>query len=483
MKYVVIVGDDEIIPFHRVLDETWTANESEYASQSHTDNSSALYASLYHGYILTDDYYVEMAPIDWVGRKFYVPDYAIGRLVETPADITGMLDEFEAKNGELVIHSALVTGYDFLTDAAQAIVQSLASKGISSANMTQLIGQNWTKTDLANALVSNNSTPPDLTSLNAHFNHYALGDPNLDRLYSDNVNVSFIGGELVFSVGCHSGLSVDNAVSQADNVTLPGDWTLDWPQAFAERATWYIGNTGFGYGDNSTVALSEKLMLYFSDNLSASDGSQWVAVGQALANAKVAYFLDLPVTLDPFVPDKDNVGSYHPFAFDQKAMMEATLYGLPMYRIDPPAAAAQQPTDPDLTITVTQVDAGGSSFGTITEQASVTENTVADGRFFLADGKTSFVPGRPVQPQMTIPIETDDKVAHGALFTGATYHDIPDFDPVIARPVWDIGTGERQLMNDTWYPSKLQTIVSLRTAQGLKQNLVVVPGQFLTTSD
>ena len=56
-----------------------------------------------------------------------MPDLAVGRLVETPAEIGGMLHAYLGTAGGVVPTptSSLVTGYDFLTDAANAVKDEL----------------------------------------------------------------------------------------------------------------------------------------------------------------------------------------------------------------------------------------------------------------------------------------------------------------------------------------------------------------------
>ena len=49
-----------------------------------------------------------------------MPDLPVGRLVETPAEITGMIDAFLA-DSVLDPTTSLVTGYDFLTDGATSV--------------------------------------------------------------------------------------------------------------------------------------------------------------------------------------------------------------------------------------------------------------------------------------------------------------------------------------------------------------------------
>ncbi len=54
-----------------------------------------------------------------------VPGLAVGRLVETPAEIAGMIDAYRRPGGVVVPRSSLVTGYDFLADAADAVTAEL----------------------------------------------------------------------------------------------------------------------------------------------------------------------------------------------------------------------------------------------------------------------------------------------------------------------------------------------------------------------
>src|SRR5204863_8044842 len=121
--------------------------------------------------------------------------------------------------------------------------------------------------------------------------------------------------QIIFSMGCHAGLSVPDE-SVTNPLTQP-----DFAQAFAQRgaATW-VANTGYGYGDDSAVAETEQLMLFLTQEM----GSQAsVSVGQALVTAKQRYLGSAPA---------GGFGLY-----DEKVLLEATLYGLPMLKVSLPA--------------------------------------------------------------------------------------------------------------------------------------------------
>ena len=59
--------------------------------------------------------------------NFPVPGLAVGRLVETPSEIAGLIDAYIETGGVVVPGSSLVTGYDFLADAANAVQTELQS--------------------------------------------------------------------------------------------------------------------------------------------------------------------------------------------------------------------------------------------------------------------------------------------------------------------------------------------------------------------
>ncbi|MFC1951114.1 PKD domain-containing protein [Chloroflexota bacterium] len=453
VKYLVIAGTDEIIPFRRVPDEVYLSNESTYADQAHLE-PSALYASLLLGYVLTDDYYADVAPISWMGRQLYIPDYAIGRLVETPDEIASMLSQYVTNDGELVVETALVTGYDFLSDGAQAIADALQAQGVAVDDIAILINDEWTAEDLANLLLTSPSY--DLNSINAHFNHWATGPAVGEPFYSDQILASSLEGKLVFSMGCHSGLSVDDSVSE------PGDSALDFPQVFSQRSAWYVGNTGYGYGDSDIVALSEELMRNFAWAL--GDGES-AAVGQALVAAKQQYFLSM--------------GTYG--AFDEKILIESTLYGLPMYNVVLTPGDVAGAIGIPLTIKANQI-VDSELLNVITDDFVLIKNsTSSNGTYYSANGETQYAPYKPVQPRATMPISVDGAIAHGVLFTGGEYFDIEGFDPLIGRPVDVLSVEEPQLGDLAWYPSNLQSIVSLQIPTGTLQSLIVMPGQFIAT--
>ena len=67
------------------------SNETEEAADLlftlRNGNANALYAAAALGYFLSDSVYGAFTTMPWLGRDLYLPNVAVGRLVETSRDI------------------------------------------------------------------------------------------------------------------------------------------------------------------------------------------------------------------------------------------------------------------------------------------------------------------------------------------------------------------------------------------------------------
>jgi hypothetical protein len=319
LKYIVLLGGDDIIPHRRIQDTVLVSNENEYPYY----DSVAMRAAAQFNYYLSDDYYAASLPIAANGKEIYIPQYGIGRLVEEPQDIATMIDTFLAAP-TLAPESALITGYDFLIDQAEEISTTISTQGVPTINA--LIDNTWTSQDFRDAAFD--ASTYDLISLNSHFDHFRFfpNDPN-DVYATEFENTDNVRGKLIFSVGCHAGLNVPNA---GTTLAFTG---LDYAEAFAGKGATFIGNTGFGYGDGDLLAYSERLMLNFTQNLGFNpvpyQESTLPTVGLALTEAKQRYINEL--------------GNGAITNYDVKILEEMTLYGLPMLRIDMPVQSDVPP--------------------------------------------------------------------------------------------------------------------------------------------
>jgi hypothetical protein len=131
--------------------------------------------------------------------------------------------------------------------------------------------------------------------------HTAAQGPDGDLVTAAEVAgaTNDLAGALVFSAGCHAGLND------------PG--LLDLPQAYAQKRAHFVGNTGYGFG-GAGIGYSEELALRFARELLRDTSSR---IGVALMRAKQMYYAQ----------------SLSFNANAAKALMELTLYGLPMYQV------------------------------------------------------------------------------------------------------------------------------------------------------
>ena len=108
------------------------------------------------------------------GTRFPVPDLAVGRLVETASEASGMIDAYLNPDGSVKTvtpATSLVTGYDFIADSAQA-VKSQLELGTGAGPRTRLIGAGWTADELRAYLLGTKHY--DTVYLAGHFDANAL---------------------------------------------------------------------------------------------------------------------------------------------------------------------------------------------------------------------------------------------------------------------------------------------------------------------
>jgi len=429
IENVVIVGDDRIIPFRRTLDRT-NHPESNYASAS---RSTTVGAACGNDMTLTDDYYVDREPISWNGHELYLPDLATGRLIETPSEIEGLIDEFIANNGQTDVGKALATGYDFIQDAA-AEMCTLLGTDMGAANVDcSIIGSSWNGTDLRNKQL--HSTPRfDVQSISGHANHWTEGSPGVGDVTTSDIAgaTSDLSGVLIYTLGCHSGLNVP-----PDNGTYP----LDLAQAYLQKRASYVANTGYGWGVRGLVGLSERLMVDFTRALLTGGSAN---IGRSLMLAKQAYYQQTAQFSD----------------YDEKILVESTLYGLPMYQLNTGTALGDE--DPFAADVAFQASGGQAiadaeslssrsvgfslrnSFGTMPLES----HPDGFGNYYSLSSYASNGPSQPTQPLYfrTLEPPTTTQQVRGLILTSGSYTDTTGFDPAI-------GLAENEFTSVTTEPS------------------------------
>jgi hypothetical protein len=471
---IVLVGDDSMLPMARVADNTLIANERDYAPEIPTQNgANELSGSLANGYLLTDNAYGTYAGVSVNDHELFVPNVALGRLVETPQDIKAAADTY-VSGGTLdpsTLSSALVTGYDFMASGAQGVASALASPSVTVNKLISPPGAAapWTTAQLLAGLFSAGGSP-GITSFNGHYDatHLEAADGSImsttdfAKAAAKLAPPLALARHLLFSMGCHSGLS-------ESDVSI-GTPQLDWPQELtgAGQGALYAANTGFGYGDDSTVALSARLMVLYAQALATTPN-----VGQALAVAKQQY-LASTLVLSPY---------------DEKVLQESTFYGLPFYSLPAKAAAAAAamapaqaspviaaaplgsdpatgaPTEP-LSVNLTDVGTGGPS-----GPNNLDEVTTPNGSYYEVNGQTLTVQNRPIEPVTGLDATQANERAHGVLITSLTSKDKTGFVPRYFRPVVDSSGTEHLLsgVGDAVFPATIAHV-----GQGAGKDLVTL---------
>lgn len=406
LRYVVPVGSDHVIPFVRVPDDNFKGNEADYiGTLIAAAGNNALTSAAANRVFLSDDIYGNNAPITWLDHQLYLPQRAVGRLVETPDQILYSIDQFILSGGQVDLGNALVTGYDFLTDGSTAVADRLAAR-LGEGGVNRLISDGWTCDDLRSAIPS-----ADAALTNGHADHYRLlcasgfaaGDET--QVFKSSEVSALPPSRLVFGVACHLGLSFEDVLN-ASPTAEQSPMLLDWAQAYAARDAILVANSGFGYGDDVAVALGERLMLLFAERL---DGS--VTVGEALRAAKESYFNNF-------------MGVYG--APDEKTLQQSIFYGLPQFRV--PASSggvgASSALIRSATLASPPAGAGIQSQDITLGPVSFTETPMTDGSGLVvsASGEPALDAFRyPRGPQVRVPLPSfPGATVHGVLFTGFT---------------------------------------------------------------
>jgi CSLREA domain-containing protein len=457
LQYVVITGSDHVIPFFRYQDNALLGPEAEFVPP--VKDSSASQASLRLNNVLSQDAYGSMTNISLKVNEFPIPDLPVGRLVETPADIISVLDAYgETNNGVTPAASALVTGYDFLADAAGAIKKELQEAGLGS-NVDTLITPNgvspakrppvddppypWNADELRTQLLGSRH---DLVFLGGHFSaSSALAADYETRMVTDELVSSAVDlkNALIYSIGCHSGYNIVNPDGIPDITREP-----DWAQAFAQKGATLVAGTGYQYGDTDYIEYSERLYLEFTKQLRTG-----ASVGQALVAAKQRYLAQTP-----------EIRGLH-----EKSLLQATIFGLPMLKPDLPNKTSNPGNDSSIVGSPLQSFAApspgsllGLQYANVTVTPSLSPITVdlkdlqgnpAGSARYLEGGDG--IVTHPLEP--TLPLEMPNVsvpglVLRGVGFRGGSYGDEADILPFTGAPATEIRGVHSTFFSGVFYP-------------------------------
>ena len=298
IEYVLLVGDDRALPFRRVVDATPQQSEKTYlrVNDAHPTGSA-----IRNDYYLTDDFYVDREPTPHKGREVYIPDLAIGRLIEKPEHMLKVIQAFLTAPATAV-EDVFVSGYDFVKDSASEDCVNWRRALGDDSKVVCVIGENWRKGDLLDNQVS---TDPvfKIQSINGHADHDAEGVPDKTKVTAEDIAgapVDLSGG-FIYTLACHGGLNVPE-----ENVSL----TTDLAESFVSKGANYFANSGYGWGYRGALGLSETMMQLVTKRIIAGG-----PMGKAIAESKQEYYRLTQVKT----------------GYDEKVMQQMIFYGLPMF--------------------------------------------------------------------------------------------------------------------------------------------------------
>lgn len=494
LEYIVIAGNDDVIPFFRETDEAFLANEANYIPPVRDSNHSQ--SSLRYGQMLTQDPYGAACVLNLITGPYAYPELVVGRLVESVEDMSSQIDNFIETNGLISPTSGLVTGYDFLDDAAWA-VEAEFSAALNSpvdtliAASTLAPSEGWSASELADIFLG---TRHDLVFLAGHFSTgSSLAADYETRLTAAQVLASGADllNSLIFSIGCHSGYNTVDDHAIAGITKQP-----DWAQTFGKMGATFIAGTGYQYGDTEFVEYGERLYLEFARQLRTGAGP--VSIGKALVSAKRIYLEETPLMR----------------GIHEKTLVQTTLFGLPMMKVDVPGARLADTTSgTDLGISPVPVPpffdgldefgdpllipGPGNALGLETADISLT-NTLADvpnelSLTVVEDGSTVVAkwfegaegivtsPAEPVRPLEVYGVAVENTLLRGVGFRGGDYTDIQDFLPLTGAPTTEIRGVFGNFFSEVFYPVQPYNLNLLgAVCEGtIGERLNVYPTQFL----
>ena len=459
VRYVVLAGGDNVIPYFRTPDQAGLGIESGFNPGLFQDTPSE--ASLQFGYTLTQDSYGTKSPIAHFDHSFFMPDLPVGRLVESSTDIIAVLDAYSAANG--VVHvaggHAVDSGYDFLSDTATFIQTSLAPS-LTVDPLIQLRGQPaWTADQLRAKLFAQHN---DIVALNGHFSaNTLLASDFATRMTTDEIGqfMSLFTNALVISSGCHSGYNI------VDPDALPTTKSLDWVQTLARAGAETIGSTGYAYGDTDFMKYTELILGNFTTELRYDSGP--IAIGQALVNAKRAYVASLPALR----------------GIDEKALMEATLYGLPMWSVDLGTnGRLVRPSNASGITPAPVTGVSGLSSATVTPTYTLNRHPASGngdaGAYYDANGNLAVAPAAPVLPLTSQDVAVAGSNARGAVLMDATYLDEANVTPFTDVAGTDLAGMHPGYASPVFSPVRPFALNSLSGTT----SFVTTPAQYKTTT-
>jgi HYR domain/Right handed beta helix region len=493
LQYIVIVGNDAVIPFFRHPEQVGKGQEKDY--EPPVGDNTASEASLRNSYVLSQDRYGAAVEISNLNHTFPVPDLAVGRLVETPQEIMGVLDAYGRTNAGVLAAptTSLVTGYDFMSPDAISVQQEVeagiglpADTLISAKDLSPTAPQcanpfdptvrcAWTAESLRSKVLGSRH---DILFLGGHFSQGGtLAGDYATRLRASEVAASSVNLEnaIVISPGCHVAYNTVNGDARTDTETP------DWAEVAALKRFILIGGTGYQYGDTEVSEYGTRLYLELTKQLRTGSGP--VAVGQALVAAKTAYLAGTPL-----------LSGIH-----EKTVLQVALLGLPMVKLDMPFQRLSSAT-PSIVSSTTGVSGPCGSAGLSTAAVTLTPSLKTNTRqltdatnptgsatvtatYLSGTNGVTAQPDEPVLPLELRNVAVAGKVVRGIGFRGGMYSDQTGIVQLAGAPATELATTRPYFTSDVFFPRKPWSVNYLGAfGPNSVTNLVVTPAQFVSSA-
>jgi CSLREA domain-containing protein len=477
LQYIVLAGGADVIPFFQTADVAGLANEKDYVPPvlPSTMSDAGLETNLVQG----QDAYGSNMEFTQAGHTLALPELAVGRLVDRATDISAAINAYIDTDGMIIPSSSLVTGYDFVGDAAEAMkvlldggTNSSADTLIQAPGLPPTDSTAWTADQLLSKL---NGSNYDIAVLTGHFSAGSLlAADYLSELTAADVAASSanLTDVLIMALGCHGGYSIP-ASDVLDSLSPDPDWAKVF---LREGAAGYISATGYAYGDTELKEYGERLFLLFAEQLRTGSGP--VSVGQALVNAKLQYLAETAQLT----------------GIDQKTLVEMTLYGLPMMKVDMPGDPLPAENNNSIVGDTTPVD--GANFGltsssvslspTLTTNTKTLQNLSEEGTVLTtylsgADGVV-VNPFEPIYPKEIDNVSVSGEQLRGVAFRGGSYTDEAGVIPLTSSPTTETSTAHLSYNTPVFYPTQLWSANYVNAFSGGSTSLITFPAQFRSSA-
>jgi hypothetical protein len=234
-------------------------------------------------------------------------------------------------------------------------------------------------------------------------------------------------------------------------------FSIEWAfymDALTQKGATLIAGTGYQYGDTEFLAYSERIYSEFSRQLRVGTGP--VSIGNALVAAKQAYLISTPQLQ----------------GIDDKSLRIATIYGLPMLKVNMPGQRLPVPSSGPSTLAPTMVSSGpGSTSGvglrtadlpvttgltspTAIELTNIDNGLPVSATYYSGPDGVAIRPAEPVLLLKRVNVGVSNTVLRGVGFRGGSYTDTGGVRPLVSAPTYDLRGVHSNFAPTVFWPVK-----------------------------